>query len=231
MLLDIVFSDILLLVMEKILFEKRDVQGKKNKILLKEAKTPAVVYNSKGDSRSISIDSSIAGKISREATSTTILDAEYDGKSMKVVVKEIDMNPITEEIRHVSFFEIDESKEMVFTVPFEIVGISPAVKNNLGVMVEVMNSLEIKCKVADLVPFIEVDISVLEHPGQSIAVEDLNIPKTLSLVNEDLKNATVVTVTELQAEEVYEAPVAEEAADATAAETPAEGAETEEVKE
>jgi len=206
--------------MEKILFEKRDTEGKKNKILLKEGKTPAVVYNAKRESRNIMITSQVAGKIAREATSTTILDAEIESKNIKVVVKEIDMNPITEEIRHISFFEIDENKEMAFTIPFKIIGISPAVKNNLGVMVEVMNSVDVKCKVVDLLPFIEVDISALEHPGQSISISDLNIPEAISLANEDFKNSTVVTVTELQAEEKFDTVAAE-----TTEEAPVAGAE------
>ena len=209
--------------MEKLTFEKRELDGKKNKILLKEGKTPAVVYNAKGESRNIMIDSSVAGQISREATSTTILEASLDSNSMKVVVKEIDMNPITEQIRHIAFFEIDESKEMVFTIPFEIIGISPAVKNNLGVLVEVMNDIDVRCKVSSLIPAIQVDISKLEHPGQSIAVEDLNIPADIELVNEELKHATIVTVTELQAEEVYTTTeAAVEDTEVAATETPAE---------
>lgn len=197
--------------MEKITLEKRDVSGKRNKSLLVEGYIPAVVYNAKGDSTNIKVTESLAKKILREATSTTILDADLEEKKLKVVVKEIDTNPITEVIRHIAFFEIDAEKEMVFTIPFELVGVSPAVKNNLGVMVEVLSSVDVKCKLASLVPVLEVDISTLEHPGQSIAIGDVKLPEGMSLINEDLAHATIVTVTEIQAEEVFETPVAEEA--------------------
>jgi len=195
--------------MEKVKFLERDLNGKKNKILLKDGFVPAVVYNAKTESKNIMLDTSTAKQILKNATSTTILDTELDGKSFKVVVKEIDINPITEELRHISFFEIDESKDMVFSIPFEIIGISPAVKNNLGVLVEVMDSIEVRCKVNDLIPSIKVDISKLEHPGQSISVNELEIPKNISLINEDLKNATVVTITELQ-EEIITTPTESE---------------------
>ncbi len=191
--------------MEKIKFLERDLSGKKNKILLKDGFIPAVVYNAKTESKSIMLDTSTAKQILRNATSTTILDAELDGKSLKVIVKEVDMNPVTDELRHIAFFEIDESKDMVFSIPFEIVGISPAVKNNLGVLVEVLDSIEVRCKVNDLIPSIKVDISKLEHPGQSISVNELEIPKNISLINEDLKNATVVTISDLQ-EEIITTP-------------------------
>ncbi len=194
--------------MEKIKFLERDVNGKKNKILNKEGFIPAVVYNAKTESKNIMLDSSIAKKIVRNATSTTILDAELEDKVFKVIVKEVDINPVTDELRHIAFFEIDESKEMVFSIPFEIIGISPAVKNNLGVMVNVMDALEVRCRVNDLLPSIKVDISGLEHPGQSISVEDLDIPKTISFINEDVKHSTVVTITEVQ-EEIITTPTEE----------------------
>jgi len=194
--------------MEKIKFLERDVNGKKNKILNKEGFIPAVVYNAKTESKNIMLDSSIAKRIVRSATSTTILDAELEDKVFKVVVKEVDMNPLTDELRHIVFFEIDESKDMVFSIPFEIIGISPAVKNNLGVMVNVMDALDVRCKVNDLIPSIKVDISGLEHPGQSISVEDLEIPKTISFINEDVKHSTIVTITEIQ-EEIIVTPTEE----------------------
>lgn len=194
--------------MEKIKFLERDVNGKKNKILNKEGFIPAVVYNAKTESQNIMLDSSIAKRIVRSATSTTILDAELEDKVFKVVVKEVDMNPLTDELKHIAFFEIDESKEMVFSIPFELIGISPAVKNNLGVMVKVMDALDVRCKVNDLIPSIKVDISGLEHPGQSIYVEDLDIPKNISFINEDVKHSTVVTITEVQ-EEIITTPTEE----------------------
>lgn len=206
--------------MEKVKFLERDLNGKKNKILLKDGFVPAVVYNAKTESKNIMLDTSTAKQILKNATSTTILDTELDGKSFKVVVKEIDINPVTEELRHISFFEIDESKDMVFSIPFEIIGISPAVKNNLGVLVEVMDSIEVRCKVNDLIPSIKVDISGLEHPGQSISIDELEIPKNISLINEELKNATVVTITEMQ-EEIVSTPTESEtttAEDSTEAE-------------
>ena len=83
--------------MEKVKFLERDLNGKKNKILLKDGFVPAVVYNAKTESKNIMLDTSTAKQILKNATSTTILDTELDGKSFKVVVKEIDINPITEE--------------------------------------------------------------------------------------------------------------------------------------
>lgn len=187
--------------METIKLLERDINGKKNKVLLKEGFIPAVIYNSKKESRNVMLDSSIAKKLVREVKSTTILDIELDDKIFKAIVKEIDFNPVTDELRHISFFEIDETKDMIFTIPFELIGIAPAVKNNLGVLVQVLNDIEVRCKVNEIIPSFIVDISKLEHPGQSISVDELNIPEVMGIINEDLKTATIVTITDLQSEE------------------------------
>ena len=172
--------------METITLEKRNILGKKSKNLLAKGFVPAVMYNAKGDSTAVQMDASSAKQLVRVVTSTTILDVKLGDKMSKVLVKDIDLNPVTEEIRHISFFEIDESKEMVFTIPFEIIGISPAVKNNLGILVKVLPSIDVRCKLSDLKPSIAIDISGLEHPGQIIGVHDIKLPEGMSLINKDL---------------------------------------------
>lgn len=190
--------------MEKISLQKRDLTGKKARKLLNEDLLPGVIYNSKGESKNIQMSLSDAQKLINKATLTTIIDVNVDGKDTKTIIKEVDINPTTEELRHISFFEIDEKAPMVFEIPFEIIGISPAVKNSLGVLVQVLPALEVRCKVNDLVDSIKIDISGLEYPGQSIAVEDIKLPDGVSLINEDIKTSPIVTITQLQKEEVIE---------------------------
>jgi large subunit ribosomal protein L25 len=192
--------------MEKISLQKRDLTGKKARKLLNEDLLPGVIYNSKGESKNIQMSLSDAQKLINKATLTTIIDVNVDGKDTKTIIKEVDINPTTEELRHISFFEIDEKAPMVFEIPFEIIGISPAVKNSLGVLVQVLPALEVRCKVNDLVDSIKIDISGLEYPGQSIAVEDIKLPDGISLINEEVKNSPIVTITQLQKEEVIEKP-------------------------
>ncbi len=216
--------------METITLQKREILGKKSRNLLAEGFVPAVMYNAKGESSNIQIDASTAKQIGKVATSTTIFDVSLEGKTSKVLVKDIDMNPVTEEIRHISFFEIDESRKMVFTIPFEIVGISPAVKNNLGTLVKVLQSIDVRCTLAELKPNIVIDISGLEHPGQIIGVNDITLPEGMELINKEMEQATIITITELQKEEVVvttpvegeETAATEETAPATEEEAKAE---------
>ncbi|KKP65833.1 MAG: 50S ribosomal protein L25 [candidate division WS6 bacterium GW2011_GWE1_34_7] len=210
--------------MDKLKLQKRDITGKKVKNLKKDGLTPAVVYNSKGDSRNVSMSTSDADWLYRNSTSTTILDTELEKDSFKTLVKEFGLNPVTEEINHVSLFEIDEKVSMVFTIPFHLVGVSPAVKNNLGVLINVLDSIDVRCPLSKLQSDIEIDITNLTHPGQTINVNDIKLPEGMSLINEDLANAAIVTITEVQKiEEVV--PVVEEGAEGEEVAEGEEGAE------
>jgi large subunit ribosomal protein L25 len=211
--------------MEKLQLQKREITGKKVRHLRKEGLTPAVVYNAKGESFNVAMKTTDSDWISRNTTSTTILETTLENDSFKTLVKELDINPVTDEINHVSLFRIDESVPMVFTIPFNIIGISPAVKNNLGVLVEVLNSIEVRCKLSDLKSSIDIDISKLENVGQTINVDDIKLPEGMSLINDEQAKATIVTITEVQkVEEVVVAPAEEEAV--VEGEAPAEGEET-----
>jgi large subunit ribosomal protein L25 len=196
--------------MKKLSLQKRVLTGNKAKRLLREGILPGVIYNSKGDSNNIQLSMSDAIKFVNKATFSTIVDLEIDGKNKKAIIKDTDINPRTDALRHISFFEIDATEAMTFDIPFELVGVSPAVKNSLGVLITVLPVLEVRCKVENLVPSIEIDISKLELPGQSISVSDITLPKGISLINEDLETSPIVTITQLQKQEVIEEVVTEE---------------------
>ena len=199
--------------MNTIEFKTRELLGKASKKLVRQEMLPAVIYNAKGESFAVQITKSEVDHILKEATSTTIIDGNLDGKKIKVVVKEIDRNPVSGKIRHISFFAIDENEAMIFTIPFNIVGVSLAVKNNLGILVNALDSIDVRCKSSDLVDKIDIDISNLEHPGQSITIADIRLPKGMTLPNNDFSHATIVTITQAQkAEEVVVAPTEEAAA-------------------
>lgn len=216
--------------MEILTLQKRDITGKKVKNLKAEGLTPAVVYNAKGESKNVSLNTSDAQWLYRNTTSTSILDTQFDKDSFKSLVKEFGINPVTGEINHVCLFEIDETKPMVFTIPFRITGVSPAVKNSLGVLVNVLDSIEVRCPLSKLQSDIEIDISKLLHPGQTISVDDIKLPEGMSLINDDQANAAIVTITELQKiEEVV--PVETEEEETAEGEEVAEGEDSAESEE
>jgi len=194
--------------MDTLKLQKREITGKKVQKLRDEGLVPAVVYDSKTESRNVLIDASDADWLYRNTTSTTILDTEFGKDKFKALVKEFHIDPVTEKILHISLFQIDEDAPMLFSIPFNFLGVSPAVKNNLGVLVKVLDSIEVRCKLADLQPSIDIDISVLKDIGDTVNITDIQLPKGMNIINEELENVTIVTITEAQ--KIEEVEIVEE---------------------
>lgn len=191
-------------VMEKIKLEKRELTGKKIKKIRDEDKVPAVIYNSKGESINVKVDRGTAVQLYKTATPTTILDIEVEKSKKKAIVKDFDINPRTDRLLHISFFEIDPKATMDFTIPFTLEGVAPAVKNNIGILVKVTDSIRVRCKLEQLIDDIKIDVTTLEHPGQGINMRDIELPEGIELVHEEDRSLPIATISQLQKLEVVE---------------------------
>ncbi len=194
--------------MNQITLSKRTLTKRKARALLSEGIVPAVIYNAKNESTNVQVEHGIIERVLRTATKSTIFDLEIDGKTLKGVIKEVDYSPVNGILRHVSFYEIDPSQEMLFDLPIETTGVSLAVKNNLGILVQPAKTIQVKCKLADLVESIVVDISILQNTGDTILLRELEIPKGIKIPKDAHLNTPILTISDLQkAEEVVEAVV------------------------
>lgn len=93
-------------------------------------------------------------------------------------------------------------------VPVELIGESPAEKQNLGTVVQQLHEIEVSALPTELPESISVDISILAEVDQTIHVKDLKVDKNVEVIT-DLETI-VVKVEAPTKEEVVEAPVAVE---------------------
>ena len=101
-------------------------------------------------------------------------------------------------------------------VPLRFVGEAPAVKDVGGVLLHLLDTLEVECTASDIVDFIEVDISPLTEIDSMLHAEDAQLPTNFTLITDPKEGIAKVAAT--RAEKVEET-VEETAAPA---ETPAE---------
>lgn len=197
--------------------EKRELTGKKVRQLRKDKKLPAVIYGPSRESTNISVDPFEFRRLFKDVGYSKLFDMELDGKNVKVLVKDLQNNVLTDEIVHVDFYQVDMKKPISAEVPIEFVGESYAAKNNIGLLVHSMTSVEVKCLPADLPAKLVVEVSDLREIGDSIAVEDLKLPEGVEFDADVAQDVPVVyiaapqkTVEEEEAE-AAEAEASEEA--------------------
>ncbi len=193
----------------KIKVEPRKIKGKKVKNLRKSGRIPVSLYGPKFPAQDYSVESKEFQVAFAESGFSSLLDTELaDGKE-KLLVKEVQKNPVTDEIFHVSFYVVDRNTEITAEIPLELVGKSPAEDTGVGFVVQGLNTLTVRCLPANLVSQIELSVAELSEVGDSITVSDLKLPKGLELDSSVDATTSIVYVSGMQKEEVEEVEEAE----------------------
>jgi large subunit ribosomal protein L25 len=179
-------------------------------------KIPAVVYGAKKDSIAVTVDPKQITKILHsDSGHNTIFDLQIGtaGKE-KVMIVDWQYDPIKSSLLHIDLKRIDMAKTIKVSVPISLVGEAAGVKQQGGILDQVLREVEIECLPADIPSHLDVDVTELVF-GQVIRVKDLPHSGSIKfLTDEDQAIAHITTVKE----EVVATPEAEAAAVAAPAE-------------
>ena len=161
------------------------------KALRREGKVPGVIYGHGREPQPLSIGGVELGKLLDQiAPESTIVDVSIGTQTTKALIREIQRHPIKQGILHVDFQEIHAGEKLRLEVPIHLVGTADGVRNQGGVLDQVLRAVEIEVLPADIPERVELDVSALVI-GRSLHVYDLNIPNATILTDKDLTIATV----------------------------------------
>ena len=150
----------------------RENVGKKDaKSLRKQGLVPCVLYG-KGEQKHFSVDKR-SFKNLIYTPETNYAEIDIDGTSYKAIVKDAQFHKVTDEILHVDFYEICDTKPIIVDIPLVTVGNSVGVLQG-GRLVKHFRRIKVKGLYNKIPDNIEVDISHLKlHDG--IVVSELEI--------------------------------------------------------
>lgn len=200
--------------------EKRTVLGRKVKTLRKSGLIPAHVFGHKIETIHVQVQKPEFLDVLGKAGETGIVDLSVEGKSHPVMIRGMHVHPVTGDVLHIDFYQVNLSEKVTVNVPIEIIGESPAVEKKVGLLLTPVTEVEIEALPADIPESIEVDITKLVEIGGEIKVSDLQVDKAKVEIktSEDLIVAQIGELVTKEMEEVeaeVEAEQAEAAAEAT----------------
>ncbi len=167
----------------------RTLTGKKvAKDLRNQGVVPANVY--KGSKGAVSLQIAkidLREVLSTKAGENVIITLKISGdtaaKDRTVLIKEIQREPIMDEILHVDFNEISLTEMLKVNVPLTSKGEPVGVKVDGGVIEHIMWELQVECLPTDIPEKIEIDISSLKI-GDSIFVKNITAPEGVKILND-----------------------------------------------
>lgn len=209
---------------------KREVTGKKVKQLRREKKLPAVLYGPSRESANITIDPLEFGKLFKNVGYSKLFDLELDGDKVKVLVKDLQRNTLTDEFLHIDLYQVNMKKEITAEIPVVFSGESFAVKNSLGLLVHPMDTVAVTCLPGDLPASFELNIEILKEVGDSITAGDIKLPEGVALANDIAPDSPVAYIAAPQ-KAIEEEDTAEETEGESATEEASEDQKSEESSE
>ncbi len=192
--------------------KKREVTGKGVKNLRKQNLIPAVIYGKDVPSLNLLVEYLPFSKLYKEAGESTLIDLKVDEATpVKVLVQDVQRDPLTGKLAHIDFHQIKMTEKLKVDALLKFIGEAPAVKELGGTFVHSMEKIEIECLPQDLVHEIEVDISGLKTFEERIHVKDLKVSSGVKILAD--MNATIAAVeaplTEEELKAELETPVVE----------------------
>jgi large subunit ribosomal protein L25 len=187
-----------------------------------EGKVPGVVYGLNADPITVTVNwRELRATLITEQGLNAVIHLDIDGgERTPTLVKDIHRHPVRRDVLHIDFIRVDLNKTVDVEVPVVLEGEATAVNNENGVVDQILTSLLITAKPADIPAQLTIDISTLEI-GHNLHVSDIVLPAgvTTSVDPEE----SVVTAQHGVSDAEFEAAEADVAEGGEAAEGEAEG--------
>jgi large subunit ribosomal protein L25 len=162
---------------------------------------PAVLYGGGGGHGHLWIPGEEAGRIVEEKR--RVLSLKVGGKSVQVIVKEIQYDPLGEEILHMDFQRLVKGEKMEVRIGVVLKG-EPLGLREGGVLEHHIQQVTLLADPTILPPQLEVNVSAL-HLGDHVSASELVLPAGAELIGETGATVAAVVAPREEREEPEEA--------------------------
>ena len=172
---------------------------------------PITIYGGGGETVTAAAPlGALAAVLRSEAGRNTIftLDVEGVGPS-EVMFHDRQIDPVRGRLVHADFQRLVKGQKIEVTVPLRLVGEPVGVREEEGVLEQIMRELEIRCQPREIPDAIDVDVSNL-GVHDVLHVSDIPMSENIEILNDP--DAVVATVGIVREEPVAAPAVEEEAA-------------------
>lgn len=167
---------------------RTELGQKASAALRKQDLIPCVLYGCKKENTNFTVSKSAVRKL---IYSPEVFEVKLtiDNKACSAVIKEIQYHPVSDDILHIDFLEVDDKKPIVFKVPVKTEGLAAGVKAGGKLSLE-MKRMKVKGLCKNIPECVTVNVENLEV-GKSIKAGELSFPN-IEIV--DNKESLVVCV-------------------------------------
>jgi large subunit ribosomal protein L25 len=164
--------------------------------LRREGRIPAVLYGHGDLDRSLSLDAvEVDRLVSSVSVETTLIDLQIEGaETVRTLIRDVQWHPFKPLVLHIDFQQVHAGEKLHLKVPVRIHGTPTGVRDEGGVLQQVLHEIEAECLPADIPEAADLEVGELSI-GDALYVRDLNLPGVTVITDGDLVVCSVVAPT------------------------------------
>lgn len=164
----------------------RSVLGKRTKRLRWDGILPANVYGRGLESVAVQLPRRDAESLLHEHGLNALIRIGVEGESDErpVVVRSVQRHPLTRELQHVDFYQVDLTRQLQANVPVVLTGEAPAVHTYQGVVITGADHVSVQALPAEMPAHLEISIEGLDELDMQLTIGDLQVPEGVEVLSE-----------------------------------------------
>ena len=166
--------------------------------LINKGMIPGIIYGKGTEPTKIAFEDKILLKLMHTGSFySTILDIDIEGKSEKVLPKQLQYHPVTDKLIHFDFLRVQDDTKVTVEVPVEFLNqeTCPGLKKG-GVLNLVRREVEMSCNANNIPNKLQFDL-INSEIGDSIKISNIDLPDGVipTITDRDFVVATLVPPT------------------------------------
>ena len=165
--------------------ETRSVLGKAVSRLRREGILPANIYGRGLESTAVQIASRDVRALLHDHGANTLVNLQVTGEAQPrpVVVRKVQRHPVSHQLEHVDFYQVDLLRPIQGSVPIVLIGEAPAVHTFKALLLQGADSILLEALPADMPSNVEVVVDGLSAIDAMVTVADLQLPETITILS------------------------------------------------
>ncbi len=191
--------------------EKREKFGKNaSRVVRRKGRVPAILYGPGMENVALTLDKKdLFSILKSESGENTLFMVSFNSEKKDAMIKELQINPVSDELLHVDLIQITMDKMIKVAVPIVLIGEAVGVKAEGGFVDFSSREIEVECLPKDIPEHIDVDISAL-HLHQSIKVDEIISPEGAKITSDPEMTVVLVQAPAKEEEPEVEEEIEEE---------------------
>ncbi len=186
----------------ELVISQREVMGKATRRLRRAGIIPANIFGHKEAPQAVQLDAIDFERLRRSHAANGIIALRLPNSSgiQTALIRHVQRDPRSGKVVHVDFFRVSMYERLNVKVPLRFVGEAPGVKIEGGVLLHLLDALEIECLANDIPEYLEVDVSSLTEIDSILHAEDIKLPPNFTLITDPQEGVVKVAASRLEKE-------------------------------